>query len=418
MSPSLTRLTMFTWGALALRLGTQAAMLTFAAHYLGPANYGRVAAATSIAAVLGVITNLGASMTVIAQSGRDAERVGDVWRFAWPQHALLGPVIAALYVAIASWGWNAGLSPWTISFIAMSEIVLMPLALQISAMLQAIDRVPLSQMLQWCILSLRVAALAACLAIIGSGGSVDAYAFGQMSATSVGLVIASVVASRYVSLRGQPRLPTRNELSNGLLYCATSGVGAASMEIDKVAAFNATNAFDAGVYSTMSRVVFAGTIPIVGMMLSAQPRLFSHAGSGGEALRRLVRKIAWTALALGMLGSVGLIVGEPILRALFGVRFQSLAKLTPIMAMAIPAMSLRLAGTNVMLSLGRPSRRVAIDIAGIVLLVVSMTILGRLFGLTGLGVALVVSETCLAVAAWLIVLNALRSSPLESTEPS
>jgi len=396
-----------TSGALGLRIVTQAAMLTLAANFLGPAGYGTMTAATSIATILSIIPNLGAGLTVIAQSQRDPNRVAYAWRFIWPQHLLLGPLVASFYAIGLLQYWSHEMPAIAVVFIALSEIVVMPLTLQLGSMLQALDRVPLSQFLQWIVLLLRVSAIGACVLYFGAGSPLIAYAESQLLATIIGLAITATVAARYIVLTGSPRLSTRTELVSGIAYCATSGVGAASMEIDKVAALHATTAWDAGIYATMSRVVSAGTTPIVGLLMTAQPRLFAHGASNPPAMRSLVKKIAALSLAVGVLGCVGLNLCEPLLQTLFGPRFSATSQILPIMSLAVPAMSLRLAGTNILLTLGKPFRRVIVDVSGIIFLTISMLILGNHFGLKGLGIALVTSEFCLATCAWAVVLHEL-----------
>jgi len=407
---------MLTGGALALRVITQAATLTFAARYLGPVTYGQMAAATSLAVILGILPNLGAGVTVIARSKRSPLLAADIWRFAWPQHLLLGPLIAFAYVIAASTLLHVTLDRHTLIIIAVSEIVVMPLAMQISASLQAIDKVPLSQMVQWLVLLFRAVALGACLFAYGPDGPIDAYVTAQLVATAVGLCATATIAARFIPLWGSPRWPKRHEFFDGLAYCATSGVTAGSMEIDKIVALNATTAWDAGIYATMSRVVFAGTLPIVGLLMSAQPRLFANADSAGDEMQRLVRTVAVGCLLLGVAAAIGLNVCAPLLHLLVGQRFKALDQVLPIMSLAIPAMSLRLAGTNIMLTLGRPSRRIALDVAGVLLLVASLTLLGNRYGLAGLGAGLVISESGLAIAAWTIVLLELSRKRSVRTE--
>lgn len=414
MSTPLKRLATMTGGALLLRLVTQAAALALAARFLGPESYARTTSALSLATVLGILPNLGAGLSVIAHSERQHHRVADNWRFAWPQHVLLGPCVALAYLGLAPWitGQQLALSVW-LAF-AASEIVIMPLITQLAAMLQAIDRVPHSQLLQWLVLALRVAGLVTCV-ILAPLHVEEAYALAIVTATLAGMLIALVVVAAEIPLWHRPRLPRREEWRDGLIYCATSGVGSASMEADKVVAVHVVDTYHAGLYATMSRIVSAGALPVIGLMMSAQPRLFEYARTGNPALRQLVPRLAWTCAALGAVAAIGLNLCAPVLHVLLGQRFEEIQHFVPWISLAMPAMCLRLAGTNIMLTMGRTSLRIAIDVGGILLLTLALAAGGRLAGLAGLGLGLACSEALTALAAWSLVFFALRS-PRESAQ--
>lgn len=406
MSHTLARSSVLTIGALSLRLLTQAAALALTARLLGPSWYGAIAAAASLATLVGILPNLGAGLTVIARARRKAEIAADVWRYAWPQHLALSPVVAIAYVIAATHLTQGHLALGVLALIAISEIVITPISLQLSATLQAIDRVPLSQFIQWIALAIRVLGLGTCflLPVIPP----TAYAVSQLVAATTGLVIALCMTSRHVSLKSPPRMPRRDELRDGAAYSATSIIAANSLEIDKIIAVRVVSAHDAGLYSTMSRIVSAGTLPIIGLMMSAQPRLFHQGAERTSGTGRLVTRIAIACVILGIVAAVGLHMCAPLLPLLLGEQFNQMTTILPIMSLVIPAMSLRLGGTNVMLTLGRPEGRIVFDLCGGALLVGSMWWAGEAFGIRGLASAVLTSEILLATAAWTIVALEIR----------
>jgi O-antigen/teichoic acid export membrane protein len=344
----------------------------------------------------------------MSRARRQPAVAADVWRYAWPQHLVLSPIIATAYVFFADHLTHGRLDITTLVLIGLSEILITPLSQQLSSTLQAIDRVPLSQFLQLVALGIRVAALASCFLL--PLAAPEAYAASQLFATSAGLAITFVATSRYVSLRGAPRLPRRDELRDGAAYGATSLIAANSLEIDKIVAVRVVSAHDAGLYATMSRIVSAGTLPIIGLMMSAQPQLFHAGAERMHGTGRLVVRIAGTCLLLGLIATIGLQVCAPLLPLVLGDQFREMTKILPIMSLVIPAMSLRLGGTNVMLALGRPEGRIVFDICGAALLLGSMWWAGDAMGIRGLAFAVLGSEILLAAAAWAIVSLEIRTN--------
>lgn len=409
MPNALARSSLLTAGTLVLRVVTQAAALTLSARLLGPHWYGVIAAAASLAILLGIVPNVGAGLVVIARARRQADAAAEMWRYAWPQHLVLGPTVSVVYVFAANHLTSGQLGLIAIMCIAVSEIVVTPISQQLSALLQAIDRVPLSQFVLLMGLAIRVLGLAACFVLPLAPPT--AYAASQLAASVAGLALALAVTRRHVSLGGQPRMPRRDELRDGAAYSATSLIAANSMEIDKIIAVRVVSTHDAGLYASMSRIVSAGTLPIIGLMMSAQPQLFHKGAERAPETARLISHLALACLILGLLGALGLRICAPLLPIIMGTRFEEMISIVPIMAWVIPAMSLRLGGTNVMLTLGRPSGRLIFDLCGAALLTGSMWWGGATHGIQGLAFAVLASEGVLATVAWAIVYLEVRRGP-------
>ena len=398
--PSLARSSLQTMMVLGLRLLTQACSLMLAMRLFGPALYGNVAAASSLAVVLGVLPNLGAGTLLMRRIALEPQAPADVWRYAWPQHLLLGLGLSVIYVRLAPTISGAGLIPtacW--AGFALTEIVLSPLIVQLSMTLQALERVPLGQLLQIIPLLLRVLAMAACFGL-PPGRRLQGYVALQCMAALIGLALALRVVSRHVRLSWRPRRPRGAELRDGTAYAALNMVSANTMELDKVLALHATGAMAAGLYAGASRIVFAGTMPMIGLLLAAQPRLFRHAATDQAGLRQLAWRLALSGLLLGSLLAGALRLVAPWLIQVFGPAFAGLDTLLPVMAWVIPAMSLHLMAAQTLVSIGPPGRRLVYDLAGLLGLTVLMLPLGHRLGAPGLGWALLLNESLMATVGW------------------
>lgn len=406
--PSLARSSLQTLGVLGLRLLTQACSLILAVRLFGPAVYGNIAAASSLAVVIGVLPNLGAGTLLMRRIGGQPDAPADTWRYAWPQHLLLGLLLGLLYMLLAPLLSDARLIPracW--AGFALTEIVLTPAIVHCGMTLQALEQVPKGQLVQITPLLLRVLAMLACLAL-RPDQRLPGYVALQCVAALLGLLLAWQVVRRQTRLDWRPRRPRREELRDGGAYAALAMVSANAMELDKVLALHAAGSTAAGLYASASRIVFAGTLPMISLLLAAEPRLFRHAADDRARLRQLAWRLALSCLVAGSAAAWLLKTAVPWLILAFGPAFAPLRELLPVMAWAVPAMGLHLMAAQTLVSIGPPGRRLVYDLGGMLSLAVWMLVLGHRLGAAGLGWALLLNEAGLAVIGWLWVGRELR----------
>jgi O-antigen/teichoic acid export membrane protein len=283
--------------------------------------------------------------------------------------------------------------------------------------LQAIERVPLSQFLQWLPLMLRLLALPLCL-LSSMETLLQAFVLTQLLGTALGLFAAWSITRRFVDLGRRPRRPTADEIRSGAAYAALSLIALNSVEVDKIGAVHSVGPHGAGIYASASRIVSAGTLPLIGLLMAAQPRLFRHAQGSKAELRRLVFAILAACAVYSALAMLALNLGTALLIRLFGSAFAQLSGLLPLMSVIIPLQGMRLAAANIMVALGKPSRRIGFDAAGITLLIGLMVWLGPRYGPEGLAVSVAMTEGTLALVGWFIVLRHLSAELSPDRDPT
>jgi O-antigen/teichoic acid export membrane protein len=398
----LARNSLQTSAWLTMRVVTQAIALVLLTRLLGPRVYGSFAAVASLAVVLGLLPNLGAGFVMIARNARNETGAYDVWRYAWPVTVMLGVLLLVIYIVVAKLITNPSLPISVLLALGITELLLTPFTMLFSFALQAHERVPLSQCVQWLPLSLRTMAVLPCF-WLADAQRLPMYVLFQLAASLTGAGIGLWITSRVIKLDWRPRWATRNELREGTAYAAMNLVAANPSELDKIISVSMVGSYEAGVYTATARVMGAAVTPVIGMLLASQPRLFRYAHKQTREGQRLIHSIALLALLWGGTSGALLALCSPLLPLLFGESFVSMAKLMPWLSAVAPFLSLRLAAGTIMVSLGRPLGRIAFELCGICTLIVSMLVLTPHFGIRGLAMGLMTAEASMAVIGWLLV---------------
>lgn len=409
MRGRLARSSLQTSALLGLRVTTQAAVLVLLTRLLGPHTYGSFTAAASLALVMGLLPNFGAGFVMLARNARDTNGTADVWRYAWPMTVLFGLLLLAIYIIVAGLVTRPSLPLHVLLAMGSAELLLTPFTMLLSFALQARERVPLSQCVQWLPLGLRVIAILPCF-LFPDALRLSAYVSFQLIASLLGLFLGLWITSRLVMLDWRPRLASRQELRSGASYAAMNLVAANPSELDKIIAVRLVGAHDAGIYAATARVMAATVMPVTALLLASLPRLFRHAQVPTSEGQRLIGLIALLALAWGLASGLLLALGSPLLPWLFGASFGVMAQLMPWLATAAPLLSLRLTAGAVLMALGKPLERVAFELCGILLLVGGMLALAPHYGIRGLAIALVIAESSMALIGWWLVRRRLVAS--------
>ncbi len=399
----LARQSLQTSALLALRVATQTAMLVLLTRLLPPTIYGNLTAAMALAVVMGLLPSLGSGYVMLSATARNGDATSDIWRYAWPLTLLLGCALLLVYLLCGGLITDRGLlSLKTLWWIGATELLVTPFITLLSFTLQACERVPLSQFVQWLPLGMRLLATAPCFAV-DEQYRLATYATLQFATSVISLAISYRLTRRYVRLHWDPRIATTDELKAGASYAAMQLVAANPTELDKAIAVRAVGAHDAGIYAATSRIMGAMVTPVIALLLSAQPRLFRHAHRPDRQGKKLIGLIALLAFGWGIFSSVALAVCSPLLPVILGPTYAGTARLLPWVAITAPFLALRLSAGTVLVALGHPRERIAFEIAGVLLLASGMVVLPHYLGVGGLVAAVIMAEAVMAASGWWLV---------------
>lgn len=388
----LARNTLFTTGILGARMLVQAIGLLLIVRLFDPNVFGQLAAASTLAVLLGVLPTLGSGFVLMARASRDPDAFAHVWRYAWPMTLVIGLALTLAYLPLASIASGADALPLTVlAVLALTELLAMPLIGLASYALLAKERVPLSQTLQSLPYLLRAVALIPCF-IIDPRVRIEAYVVLQFGAATLALLATMLTVRRILDLRGSPRMPTKVELVDGATYAGMHAVAANSTEIDKVLALRFVGAHDTGLYAAASRVLVALMMPINAMLLAALPRLFSHGHVPTLEGFLLVRRVAQLSAAWGIAAALLLMTASVFVPVLFGEAYGASGRLMFWMGFVAPFMALRFAASCVLVAIGKPMDRLVFELAGLVVIIVGIVALAPSLGPRGIVLAIGIGE--------------------------
>jgi O-antigen/teichoic acid export membrane protein len=404
----LARSSLRTTAMLCLRVGTQAATLILLSRLLAPSVYGAYAAAASLAIVLGTLPSLGSGYILLSRASVDRTSVAETWRYAWPLTCILGTILTLAYIRLGTYVTrDSPVSHAALIFLGVAELVFTPMTMLLSFTMQGCEKVATSQFLQWLPFLLRALAALTCFRLAPSD-RLSAFTLLQLLASIVSFGAALITTTRHVTLRWRPRLMTREELRLGGSYAAMYLIAYNPSELDKIAAVRSLGDHAAGIYTAGSRILGAFAMPITGLMLAVQPRLFRHTQDTHLYNKRLIRIIAALSLGWGLAGIMVFAALHPLVPWLLGSNYAQTGQLLPWLAITLPFLTLRMAAGGILLSLGRPLERLLFELTGALILIAGICFLSPIYQTAGLITSVIASEFCMAIVGWWRIRQNLR----------
>jgi len=403
MKGPIARATLRTTAVFALRLVLQALTLLLVTYLLGPAAYGAFSGVMGLAIFLGAIAGCGMPLTQMKAFTGAGGQKGEVLPYATPAVLLVGTGLLLIFVPLCllvlpEWAFGVG----TLLALGLAELVMQPLLVLYAAERHGRGEIARAQLLQVLPLALRTLA-AGVVFLVSFDSPLPAYAVAYLLATSIALTIARSSA-QVVSTR-RWRLPSRKEWGEACGYAATELSRNGPTELDKAVAVRSLAAYDAGLYAAAARIMAAGVLPVMAMVVSALPRLFRE--SVGPALWRLVALMAMIAVLYGAVLGVLFWVGAGWLDILLGTPYSGIGDVLRSMCLVLPGVALRLVSGSVLMALGRPWMRVGAELLGIATLISAGVVLPWYIGTMGMVVALAFSEWVMALISSVLVIKLL-----------
>lgn len=402
----ITRTAVQTTAVLFIRLFTQVGTVLLLAHLFGSTRFGAFAGIVSLAVLLGTISTLGTHLVLLSEVAKYPDGDDMQSRFyALPTTLVSSSLLFSVYLLICFTWLKASTISWLVILsIGISEILFQPILILGATEIYARGRIVRSQFLQMLPLILRLGC--ACLIfILELDSPLDAYVIGYgISILAVLCYTWTLTSWRGFEVCRNWRLPRAHELRKAAGYAFLSLTTTGPNELDKTFAIKLMPLDSAGIYAIGSRMVGAGTLPVIGLMLSVLPSLFKEAEGQPREKSTLLR---WTYIAgfvYSMLFAVLLWLAAPMFDDFFGDGYKGLSEVVRLLCFAIPGLGLRVITGNVLLTVGKPWVRAIFELVGIVILLIgSYFLVGRL-GVFGLPITVIISEwvMCFIGGAYLI----------------
>jgi O-antigen/teichoic acid export membrane protein len=395
----LGRNTLSTTFGLVLRAGLQAAYLVVLSRWLGAEGYGLFAGSVAAAILLAPLSNWGMGYVFTERLEHAPTQRGALWRAVLRQAVSNGLLLVVLAVAASVAFLSVRVSIADMLLLALAELLAVPLVHVATQALLALNRSGLAATITCVVPALR---LAGALALLASDvtSSVHAIAIthclGSIAGTALALLLAGRIAGRRAPGHAVPGW--RALFHDGAPYAASALAGGAYFEVDKVLILQLLGAGVAGPYTAAFRVVLVLVLPVTALLGNALPRLFAaeRLGKGTALLKRVVV----AALGYGALAALGALAVSPLLPLLFGPGYADSARYMAGLSAWVPLFALHLCGATALVAAGRKRMRLAVESAGLALVVLLNLLLLPRFGAVGAIAALLSAEMAMAGACW------------------
>ncbi len=380
-----------------LALVTMVTSFLLLARHLGTSGYGSYVGLYGLLAPFTAFTLSGVSMTVLEHTVREREEPGDVVRSCSSVAVLLGAVLSAVVVGLASL-LIGGIDLPTMTLLVSAELIVNSSTLAMTASIQARHGFVAAVRVRIVGLFVRLVGLIA-LALAGEMTLTHFAVVYFASFATYALWVVYIARNRGHHGRRFGSVERRH-LRSTFLY----GFGISAVNVqndgDKVALNAFNHVHDAGVYGAAYRVVQMGLLPITALVSATHVSFLSVDEAANDQYSR-AKRLAALSLGYAVVFAGAMVIAAPMLPRILGDGF---AEASRIMPWLVPLVVLRGPGTfamNGLLGLGRNRLRTTILVSNSVLSVILYVTLIPRFAWRGAAVGTVISELVMFCAGWI-----------------
>ena len=286
------------------------------ARLLGTSQYGLLAGAIALVAVVSQYSTLGSGLLFLRYVTPDQSRFRLYWGNILMSTFLLGTL---LIVGLRLSGrWLVGAASVPLLFpIAISDCLFQQLGIGAGQVFQAFEKMKFSAALTLLSSVLRCIIAVGMLVVLGRASAWQ-WAMASLAVTTLSAGVAVAIVTRFFGLPSfSPSLLIKRS-AEGFVFAISGSTSAVYNDIDKVLLSRFGMDQANGIYSMAYRVVNIGAMPILSIVGAAFPRFFREGVKGIAATvpmaRQLLRRTA--LLAIGISGA--LFIFAPLLPHLVG----------------------------------------------------------------------------------------------------
>lgn len=304
------------------------ALVTVLARLCGPTAFGLYAFATSIAAILAMLANLGCNKLIVREVADSVERdrIGSLRGLLIFWSTLTLAVSAALVVIglVVPSGDEATGQAWRLGLFLVPLMGLLTIA---RATLEGLHRVALAQVAEALVVPIVI--LLAILGLYASGSRllsndlIAVWASIFAHAVALGLAMAVVAMRIPILSTSATRLHVRAWLMSSVPLLLSGGMFLINSRTDVIMLGWLGSADDAGIYAAAARIAQLVTLPLFAANTVMGPRLAALIARGEEAAAQgMLTTSARLATASGFGLAVVLIAVAPWVLGIFGAEFE------------------------------------------------------------------------------------------------
>lgn len=381
-----------------LRLLLQMLSFVIVAGSMGAREFGAFVSVAALVGIASAFAGWGGDQLIVRRVARAPSELPKAFGSALIFLGISGPPLALLSFALVPWLVDSSI-PWQIVIcVAVSDILFQRINNFAAAGYQAVDRPFGTVWTNVGFTAARVAAAGLWVALAPTHHALS-WAVYYMSAAALAGTISFWRVCRDL---GYPVWQVAwADWRDGFHFALQMASYAAFGNTDKPVIAALSNLSTAGLYAAAFRVTDAAIVPVRALMYSTYARFFQVGVAGPQASLKLAVKLLPVGIALGVLGSLGIVAAAPIAPYILGRSYEGTATIMWILAPLPVLYAIYYLGADVLISSGHAALRTLTQIAMPPVNIVLCVFLVPAHGAKGAAVAALLTHIILAVAAWI-----------------
>jgi O-antigen/teichoic acid export membrane protein len=303
-----------------LCLFIQAAYFVIIARSLGVQQYGAFIAAAAFVQILSPFVGFGGGNLLVKNVAQDKKLFAVYWGNLLFMTLTSGLAATAFVIAVARLVLPPSIPLLVIVLVSLADLIFSRLVECAAFAFQAIERLDVTAQLKiWAALT-RLMGIALLAAILRHPDARH-WSFVYLLTTIIGATLGLV----WVHIRiGRPRLllgAIRGEFIQGLYFSASLSAQNIYNDIDKTMLARMATLDAVGIYAVAYRIIDIAFIPVRSLLYSAYAGFFRAGQDGISGTIRYMRRLLPKSACYSFLAFLGLILGAPIVRYLFGSEY-------------------------------------------------------------------------------------------------
>jgi O-antigen/teichoic acid export membrane protein len=286
------------------------------ARLLGTTQYGLLAGAVALVAVVSQYSTLGSGLLFLRYVSPDHSRFRIYWGNVLMSVLLLGTLIVV--VLRLSGRWLVGAASVPLIFpIAIGDCLFQQLTICAGQVFQTFEKMKFSAAVTLLSNVSRCIVAVGMLLLLGKA-TASQWAMASLTVSFISACIAFAIVTRFFGLPSfSPSLLVKRS-GEGFVFAISGSTTAVYNDIDKVVLSHYGMDRANGIYSMAYRVVNIGTMPVMSIVGAAFPRFFREGVKGIAATVPMARQLLKRTALLGIGISLAMFLSAPIIPHLVG----------------------------------------------------------------------------------------------------
>lgn len=380
----------------------QALYFVFLARLLNTTQYGVLAGAVALVAVVSQYSTMGSGLLLLQYVSQDQECFPEYWGNVLMSTALYGSLIVLALHFSGHWLVGAE-SASLLTLIAFSDCICGQLTACAAQVFQSFERMRPTATVNM-LTSLFRLVLVCSMLLIMHHAAAKQWAVAMLVISLCAAVAAVVLVTRRFGLPSfNPGLLLRRGVE-GFIFAISGSTTSAYNDFDKVMLGHYGMTVANGIYSMAYRVINIATIPIQSIQAAAFPRFFREGVNGVAAVQPLAIKILKRTVLFGLVAAVGTFLFAPVIPVLIGRGFSPSVSALRWLCLIPLFRCFHLCAGDAIAGVGQQKLRLVCQLIAAALNFAMNLFLIPRYSWLGAAIASLITDGSLAVLTWTVLL--------------